>query len=47
VRITVGTREEMQAFRKDFTAVMSKSTAHFEALPVNRRQMDYPYSELA
>lgn len=46
VRVTVGTREEMASFRKDFNAVMSQTTAQFEALPVNRRMMDYPYSEL-
>ena len=46
VRITVGTREEMASFRKDFKEVMSQTTAHFEALPIKRRMMDYPYSEL-
>jgi hypothetical protein len=46
VRITVGTHDEMMAFRKEFKAVMNQSTAHFEALPVNLRQLDRPYSEL-
>jgi histidinol-phosphate aminotransferase len=46
VRITVGTPEEMLAFRKAFKEVMSQSTAHFDPLPINRRQMDYPYSQL-
>jgi histidinol-phosphate aminotransferase len=46
VRITVGTHDEMLAFRRDFKEVMSTSTAHFEPLPINKRQMDYPYSQL-
>ncbi len=47
VRITVGTPEEMEAFKKAFTEVMSKTTAHLEALPVHPRQQEFPLSRLS
>jgi histidinol-phosphate aminotransferase len=47
VRITVGTSEEMAAFRRDFKTVMSQSTAHFEALPLTARQIEFPYTRLS
>jgi histidinol-phosphate aminotransferase len=47
VRITVGTAEEMATFRKDFTAVMSKSTAGLEPAPLPRRLAEHPHTHLS
>lgn len=47
VRITVGTREEMLAFRKAFTEVMSSSTAGLIPAPLPRRLADHPFTHLS
>lgn len=47
VRITVGTPEEMMAFRKAFTEVMSQSTAHLGELPLQAWHKEFPYSRLS
>lgn len=47
VRITVGTAAEMMAFRKDFTEVMSKSTAGLEPAPLPRRLAEHPHTHLS
>lgn len=47
VRITVGTADEMAAFRKSFTEVMSSSTAGLEPAPLPRRLADRPFTHLS
>jgi histidinol-phosphate aminotransferase len=47
VRITVGTRDEMAAFRKAFTEVMSSSTAGLIAPPLPRRLAEHPFTHLS
>ncbi len=47
VRITVGTPEEMQIFRKAFSEVMSRTTAHFGEPPVKAWRREFPYARLS
>ncbi len=47
VRITVGTTDEMMAFRKDFTAVMNSTTAGLAPAPLPRRLADHPFTHLS
>jgi histidinol-phosphate aminotransferase len=47
VRITVGTTDEMAAFRKDFTEVMNSSTAGLKPAPLPRRLADHPFTHLS
>ncbi|HUB30761.1 MAG TPA: pyridoxal phosphate-dependent aminotransferase [Terracidiphilus sp.] len=47
LRITVGTKDEMMAFRKSFTEVMSTSTAGLTPAPLPRRLAEHPFSHLA
>ena len=47
VRITVGTPDEMLAFRKAFTEVMSGSTAGLEPAPLPGRLAAHPHSHLS
>jgi histidinol-phosphate aminotransferase len=47
LRITVGTPEEMAAFRKDFTAVMSSNTAGLVAPKLPRRLQQQPFTHLS
>jgi len=47
VRITVGTPDEMMAFRKDFTAVMSASTAGLVLPKMPRRLENAPFTHLS
>ena len=47
VRITVGTKDEMMAFRKAFTEVMSSSTAGLTPPPLPRRLAVHPHTHLA
>lgn len=47
VRITVGTRDEMLAFRKAFTEVMSGSTAGMTPAPLPRRLAKHPHTHLS
>jgi histidinol-phosphate aminotransferase len=47
IRITVGTPDEMMAFRKAFTEVMSSSTAGLEPTPLPRRLADRPFTHLS
>ena len=47
VRITVGTHDEMMAFRKAFTEVMSSSTAGLEPAPLPRRYAERPFTHLS
>jgi histidinol-phosphate aminotransferase len=47
VRITVGTPEEMAAFRKDFTEVMSSNTAGLTPAPLPRRLAEHPFTHLS
>jgi histidinol-phosphate aminotransferase len=47
VRITVGTADEMTAFRKSFTEVMSSSTAGLTPAPLPRRLADHPFTHLS
>jgi histidinol-phosphate aminotransferase len=47
VRITVGTTDEMIAFRKSFTEVMNSSTAGLEPAPLPRRLADHPFTHLS
>jgi histidinol-phosphate aminotransferase len=44
VRITVGTRDEMQAFRKAFSEVMSSSTAGLVPPPLPRKLAESPFA---
>ena len=47
LRITVGTPDEMMAFRKSFTEVMSSSTAGLEPAPLPKRFADRPFTRLS
>jgi histidinol-phosphate aminotransferase len=47
VRITVGTRDEMMAFRKSFTEVMSTTTAGLSRAPLPRRLAEHPFTHLS
>ncbi len=47
VRITVGTADEMAAFRKAFTEVMSGSTAGLTPAPLPRRLAEHPHTHLS
>jgi histidinol-phosphate aminotransferase len=47
LRITVGTKDEMTAFRKSFTEVMSTSTAGLTPAPLPRRLADHPFTHLS
>jgi histidinol-phosphate aminotransferase len=47
VRITVGTKDEMMAFRKSFTEVMGTSTAGLTPAPLPRRLAEHPFTHLA
>lgn len=47
VRITVGTADEMMAFRKAFTEVMAKNTAGLEPAPLPGRLAEHPHSHLS
>jgi histidinol-phosphate aminotransferase len=47
VRITVGTHDEMIAFRKAFQEVMSSNTAGLEPAPLPRRVADRPFKYLS
>ncbi len=47
LRITVGTPEEMMAFRKDFKEVMSAPTASLTPPPMPRRLADHPFTHLS
>lgn len=47
LRITVGTADEMMAFRKDFTAVMNSTTAGLEPAPLPRRLAAHPFTHLS
>ena len=47
LRITVGTQDEMMAFRKSFTEVMSSSTAGLEPAPLPRRLAERPFTHLS
>jgi len=44
VRITVGTRDEMLAFRKAFTEVMASNTAGLVAPPLPGRLAEFPFT---
>lgn len=47
VRITVGTADEMSAFRKSFTEVMGTNTAGLEPAPLPRRLAERPFTHLS
>jgi histidinol-phosphate aminotransferase len=47
LRITVGTSDEMMAFRKSFTEVMSKSTAGMVPTPLPRRLAERPFTHMS
>ncbi len=47
LRITVGTADEMAAFRKSFSEVMSSSTAGLKPAPLPRRLADHPFTHLS
>jgi histidinol-phosphate aminotransferase len=47
LRITVGTSDEMLAFRKAFTEVMSSTTAGLTPAPLPRRLADHPFTHLS
>jgi histidinol-phosphate aminotransferase len=47
LRITVGTPDEMMAFRKSFTEVMSSSTAGLEPAPLPRRLAERPFTHMS
>jgi histidinol-phosphate aminotransferase len=47
VRITVGTADEMMAFRKSFTSVMNSNTAGLRPSPLPRRLADHPFTHLS
>lgn len=47
LRITVGTPDEMIAFRKALTEVMSSSTAGLRLAPLPRRLADHPFTHLS
>lgn len=47
LRITVGTTDEMTAFRKAFTEVMNSATAGLEPVPLSGRLVDHPFTHLS
>ncbi|HEY6488608.1 MAG: pyridoxal phosphate-dependent aminotransferase [Terracidiphilus sp.] len=47
LRITVGTADEMTAFRKAFTEVMNSATAGLEPAPLPGRLADHPFTHLS
>jgi histidinol-phosphate aminotransferase len=47
LRITVGTPEEMAAYRKSFTEVMSSNTAGLTPAPLPHRLADHPFTHLS
>ena len=47
LRVTVGTKDEMMAFRKAFTEVMSTTTAGLEPAPLPRRLAAHPHTHLS
>jgi len=47
VRITVGTKSEMEAFQKAFKEVMSSSTAGLSPEPLHQRMSDTPFTYLS
>ncbi len=47
VRITVGTADEMMAFRKAFTEVMNSATAGLTPAPLPRRLAEHPFTHLS
>jgi histidinol-phosphate aminotransferase len=47
LRITVGTPDEMAAFRKDFVEVMNSNTAGLVAAPLPRRLSKTPFTHLS
>jgi histidinol-phosphate aminotransferase len=47
LRITVGTADEMMAFRKAFTEVMSTTTAGLTTAPLPRRLREHPFTHLS
>jgi histidinol-phosphate aminotransferase len=47
LRVTVGTEQEMMAFRKSFTDVMNSSTAGLSPAPLPRRLADRPFTHLS
>lgn len=47
LRITVGTQEDMMAFRKSFTEVMGSSTAGLEPAPLPGRLAERPFTHLS
>ena len=47
LRITVGTPDEMMAFRKDFSAVMSSNTAGLVPPKLPRRLAEHPFTHLS
>ena len=47
LRVTVGTADEMAAFRKSFSEVMSSSTAGLKPAPLPRRLADHPFTHLS
>jgi histidinol-phosphate aminotransferase len=47
LRITVGTPDEMAAFRKSFTEVMNSSTAGLEPPKLARRLEDHPFTHMS
>jgi len=47
VRVTVGTKDEMMAFRKAFTEVMSNSTAGMVPPRLPRRLAEHPHTHLS
>ena len=47
LRITVGTNDEMAAFRKAFTEVMNSNTAGMLPAPLPRRLAEHPFTHLS
>jgi histidinol-phosphate aminotransferase len=47
LRVTVGTADEMAAFKKDFTEVMTKTTAGLSPAPLPRRLAAHPFTHLS
>jgi histidinol-phosphate aminotransferase len=47
VRVTVGTKAEMEVFQKTFTEVMNSSTAGLKPEPLHKRMRDTPFAYLS
>jgi len=47
VRVTVGTHDEMMAFRRDFSAVMSTNTAGLTPQPLPSRLAEHPFTHMS